>query len=90
MRVLRDVVVARMGSELLAISPAPAIVGEDMSVEVIGGGSDLQLKVRVIDSRPVIVDGAVRHRIRLALPADTTTQAARPGAQPVGVREQGL
>jgi hypothetical protein len=87
-RVLRDVVVARMGGELLAISPAPAIIGEDMSVEVIGGGSDLRLKVRVLDSRPVIVDGALRHRIRLALPVEPKPEAAGKDARPAGGRER--
>jgi len=80
-RVLRDVVVARRDDELLALSEAPAMVGEDMSVELIGGGSDLRLKVRVLDSRPVIVDGGVRHRIRLALPADASADAARSNTE---------
>jgi hypothetical protein len=87
-RVLRDVVVARMGGELLAISPAPAIIGEDMSVEVIGGGSDLRLQVRVLDSRPVIVDGAVRHRIRLALPVDTETEAGGTDVRQAAMTER--
>jgi hypothetical protein len=66
MRVLRDVVVDRVSrEELLVISQAPAIAGEDMSLDLVGAGTTLELRVRVIESRPVIIEGAVRHRIRL-------------------------
>ena len=68
MRVLRDVVVDRVSrEELLVISQAPAIAGEDMSLDLVGAGTAMQLRVRVIESRPVIIDGAVRHRIRLSV-----------------------
>lgn len=68
MRVLRDVVVDRTGrDELLAVSNVPAIAGEDMSLDLISAGRNLALKVKVVDSRPVIVEGAVRHRIRLVV-----------------------
>lgn len=67
-RFLRDVVVDRPErDELLAVSHAPAIVGEEMSLDLMGGGQNVAVKVRVIESRPVIIDGAVRHRIRLGL-----------------------
>jgi hypothetical protein len=68
MRVLRDVRIQRTeGDELQAVSQVPGIAGEDMTLDVMGAGTTIGLKVRVIDSRPVMVDGAVRHRIRLAL-----------------------
>lgn len=68
MRVLRDVVVDRTGrDELLAVSHVPAITGEDMSLDLVSAGRSLELKVRVVESRPVIVEGAVRHRIRLVV-----------------------
>jgi hypothetical protein len=68
MRVLRDVVVDRTGrDELLAVSHVPAITGEDMSLDLISAGRNLALKVKVLESRPVMVEGAVRHRIRLAV-----------------------
>jgi hypothetical protein len=68
MRVLRDVVVDKVDrEELLAISHAPAVAGEDMSLDLVGAGQAIELRVRVLDSRPVIIDGAVRHRIRLAV-----------------------
>ena len=68
MRVLRDVVIQRSDSgELQAVSQQSAIAGEEMTLDLVGGGETIGLKVRVIDSRPVIVNGAVRHRIRLTL-----------------------
>ena len=68
MRVLRDVVVDRVSrDELLVISQAPAVAGEEMSLDLVGAGTTMELRVRVIESRPVIVEGAVRHRIRLSM-----------------------
>jgi len=68
-RILRDVVIDRTErDELLAVSNVAAVVGEMLSLELIGGGQNVAVKVRVIDSRPVIIDGTVRHRVRLALP----------------------
>ena len=68
MRVLRDVVIHRSETgELQAVSTQAAIAGEEMTLDLVGGGETIGLKVRVIDSRPVMVDGAVRHRIRLTL-----------------------
>jgi hypothetical protein len=68
MRVLRDVILHRSGpEELLAVSQTPGLVGEEMTLDVIGGGLSIGLRVKVVDSRPLMVDGAVRHRIRLEL-----------------------
>lgn len=68
MRVLKDVVLHKTDSdELLAVSRAPGIVGEEMSLDVMGAGATIGLRVRVVDSRPVIVDGIVCHRLRLSL-----------------------
>lgn len=71
-RVLREVVIQRNGDdELVAIGHLPAVVGEEMTLDVLSTGSTLEVRVRVLDSRPVIVDGSVRHRVRLAVvPAD--------------------
>jgi hypothetical protein len=68
MRVLRDVLIQRSETgELQAVSQQSAIAGEEMTLDVVGGGATIGLKVRVIDSRPVILNGAVRHKIRLTL-----------------------
>jgi hypothetical protein len=68
MRVLRDVVVDRTSrEEMMAVSHAPGVLDETMTLDLIGGGVSLGLQVKVLESRPVIVDGAVRHRLRLGL-----------------------
>jgi hypothetical protein len=68
MRVLRDVVVDRVErDELLAISHVPGVIGEQMTLDLTGAAGSLELKVRVTESRPVIIEGAVKHRIRLGL-----------------------
>jgi hypothetical protein len=77
MRVLRDVIVDRYGAdELLAVSHVPGVVGERMSLDLLGAGESLRLTVQVIESRPLIVDGSVRHRIRLGVVAGHARQAA--------------
>jgi hypothetical protein len=93
MRVLRDVVVDRNGdSELFAVSVAPGVVGEEMSLELISGVSRRSLRVRVTDSRPVIVSGGVQHRLQLAMldgfePAAASTMDAMSGVMPGNVAE---
>ena len=68
LRVLRDVVVQpSSGPEVIAISREPGIVGEQLSVEVIAQDQSQSHEVQVAESRPIIVDGAVRHRLRLEL-----------------------
>jgi hypothetical protein len=69
-RVLRDVVIDRTSQdELMAVGQAPGVVGETMTLDLMGGGVALRLKVSVLESRPVIINGSVRHRLRLALVA---------------------
>jgi hypothetical protein len=93
-RILRDVVIDRTErDELLAVSNAAAVVGEVLSLDLLGGGHNLAIKVKVIDSRPVIIDGTVRHRVRLALPEakpearlTETTVAVRPAVEELNAR----
>jgi hypothetical protein len=75
-RVLRAVIVDRTGeNELMAVSHAPGIVGEELSLDLLGAGVSLTLKVRVLESCPMIVNGSVRHRIRLAMPSGSADEA---------------
>ena len=67
-RVLRDVVIERMQHhELVIISQTPAAVGEEMFLELFSGNDCIALEVRVLDSRPVVVNGSIRHRLRLLM-----------------------
>ena len=66
LRVLRDVIVHRESDhEWIAIGREPAVVGEMLMLDVEDGDVPPQLTMCVIESRPVIVDGDMRHRIRL-------------------------
>ena len=88
MRVLRDVMIQRTETdELHAVSHVAGIAGEEMTLDVMAAGTTIGLKVRVIDSRPVMVDGAVRHRIRLALVDVVDDAVVRSLAQANSVAE---
>jgi hypothetical protein len=66
LRVLRDVVVQRAeGGGLIALSDEPAVVGERFMVSLPDDDPARTFEARVIDSRPVILNGNVRHRLRL-------------------------
>jgi len=65
--VLRDVVVQRVdASEIVAISREAGVLDERMLIEIPGTDGSLTVTVQVIESRPIVVDGTVRHRLRLA------------------------
>lgn len=66
MRVLRDVIVHRTGDEeWVAIGREPAAIGETLMLDVNDGDAWHRLTMCVIESRPVVLDGDMRHRIRL-------------------------
>ena len=65
-KVLRDVIVQREpGGSLVAIGQVPGVIGEQLILDLAGGGHRVTCRVQVRESRPVIVDGSVRHRIQL-------------------------
>lgn len=85
MRVLRDVVISRAdGNEVHAVSQVPAVVGEDMTLDVMGAGAAMALKVRVIESRPLMVQGVVRHQVKLAMVSGADSQSRRVESEAVG------
>jgi hypothetical protein len=53
--------------EVVALSNSPAGSGQDLTLDVMGGESRVTVQVRVAESTPVIVDGDVRYRLRLAI-----------------------
>jgi hypothetical protein len=75
LKVLRDVIVQEdaLGG-LVAIGQAPGVIGEQMTLDLAGGGHVVTFTVRVRESRPVILDGSLRHRIRL----DVLERTRRP------------
>jgi hypothetical protein len=65
LRVLRDVIIQEIGSdELNVIGREAAAVGESLTLEFATDGAP-PLSVRVVECRPLVVDGALRHRLRL-------------------------
>jgi hypothetical protein len=69
--VMRDVIVQlESDGRLVAFAEAAGVVGEVMRLDLSGGGDALALDVEVLDSRPVIVECGVRHRVRLEVVAD--------------------
>jgi hypothetical protein len=66
LRILYDVVVQEWAAtELIAISREPGIVGEVIALQIVDSRGTMDTAARVTESRPLIADGAVRHRLRL-------------------------
>ena len=53
--------------ELVIISQTPAAIGEEMFLELFSGNGCVAVTVRVLDSRPVVIAGSMRHRLRLLM-----------------------
>ena len=52
MRVLRDVVISQADSDAVhAVSQVPAVVGEEMTLDVMGAGAVMALRVKVVESK---------------------------------------
>jgi hypothetical protein len=66
LRTLRDVTVQRLpDDELVVMGREPAIVGDIMTLDIVDGDAGPDQRVRVLESVPVVVDGSVRHRLRV-------------------------
>jgi len=64
LRVLQDVVIQNIRPDhTVALSRQPGVVGELVSVQFPQDDSDILAKV--LDSQPVVIDGHVRHQLRL-------------------------
>jgi hypothetical protein len=66
LRVNRDIVVKQVErGELHVISREPGVRDERMLVQFPDEDPDAAVRVRVLDSKPIVVQGAVRHLLRL-------------------------
>ena len=80
LRVLRDVLIERVGpGEVVAIGRHPAAADDVLTLEASERGN--VLPVRVLESRPTLVEGTVRHRLSLSM-IDKTAES--PLTQPEG------
>ena len=68
LRVPTDVVIERYDEkEVWVMSSAPAHRDELLKLDATGSGPLATMSVRVTSSVPVLIDGVVRHRLRLAI-----------------------
>jgi hypothetical protein len=64
LRVLQDVVIRNTRPDhTVALSRQPGVVGELVSVQFPQDDSDVRAKI--LDSQPIVIDGNVRHQLRL-------------------------
>lgn len=55
------------GSELTVLGDVPGVVDEEMTLGLVGRDGQMDLRVRVLESKPQITGGVVRHRLRLLM-----------------------
>jgi hypothetical protein len=69
MRISKDVVVQAGDTpgELAIVSDAPGIPDEELTLALVSSAGEMDLRVKVVESRPEIVTGVLRHRLRLQL-----------------------
>ena len=86
LRVNRDIVVQRAADgELQVLSREPGVRDEPMFLQFPDDDPDAPVRVRVIDSKPVVVQGAVRHLLRLhVLGAASDAGAGQTGSSQEG------
>ena len=67
LRVSRDVVVTRTTQrEYVAVSGQPGVPGDVLTVAFVERDDRLSEVVQVVASRPVVVDGVVKHELQLS------------------------
>jgi len=69
MRVWRDVSIypTENGNEITVFSDTAGVVEEELTLGLMGPSGQVDLRVRVVESNPEIVDGVVQHRLRLLM-----------------------
>jgi hypothetical protein len=78
LRLTRDVVLSeRTQGEWVATSREPGVLGETVVVELLGEGATHV--AAVVESRPIVTDGAVRHRLWLRRVETNRTASHRIG-----------
>jgi hypothetical protein len=73
----RDVGIHLDKGQLVAISREPGVLGETVVIAVPDEGG--KILVEIVESRPIIIDGAVRHRLWLR-PLNTDRDASESNA----------
>jgi hypothetical protein len=83
LRIVRDVSVTQNGgSEFVCIGTVRGIVGEEVTLEVLGATSRAAVRARITDSRPLPANGSMRYELRLR-PISEAAGADADSAGPV-------
>lgn len=87
LRIVRDVSVTQNGgAEFVCVGSVRGVVGEEVTLEVLGATSRAAVRARVTESRPLPANGSMRYELRLrALPEaveiEPTAQRPMAGTQ---------
>jgi hypothetical protein len=69
-RISRDVSVRQSGAgDLVVISKVPVALNEPLTLTLTSRAGRVQLDVVVVESVPVVIDGNVRHQLKLQVSA---------------------
>ena len=85
LRVLREVVIqSATDSQIIAVSERPGVLGEVVAVKL-AAQEPASLHAQVLESHPIVVDGNVKHQLRLhqissSIPSDEQNGSASGGA----------
>jgi hypothetical protein len=86
LRVLQDVVIQDIRSGCtVALSREPGVVGELVSVQFPQDDSDIRAKV--LESHPVVIDGNVRHQLRLSHMTEASAESPSDDVMDGGVTQ---
>jgi hypothetical protein len=78
-RILREVtVVLDAGDELLVLSAEPAAAGDVFILDTMADDATVRSRVCVVDTGLVLVNGSVRHRLRLKRVDEVRPNPERP------------
>ena len=83
LRLLRDAIVHIDGDEIVAVSDEGALPGEHVGIERLVNGIHVDLTARVVDCRIVMIEGTVRHQLRLSPCGRNVWRAGDGDDQPV-------
>jgi hypothetical protein len=83
-RLLRDIVVQGIErGNITAISREPGIVGETVTVEMPRHRATELLAIQVVDSRPFLTEGNLRHQLKLRPLGDASRSTPLAAAESV-------
>jgi hypothetical protein len=79
LRIVRDVSVTKNGdTEFVCVGTVRGIVGEEVTLEVLGASARAAVRARITDSRPVPVNGSMRYELRLRAIQETVESELCP------------